>query len=168
MPKKITPQVKYALAFDPGWNTGFAIVNSKYKVISAGVIAVPRKIKGFGERVDHILTGVMRLFNTFNCMHFDAVIIESQQLWSANAVSMASASKGDLIELAQLAGILWCEGFNSTSRYPLMVTPGKWKGQLPKEIVAKRVQKYIPKLPFKDHEMDAIGMCVSYFNGWRI
>ena len=79
------------------------------------------------------------------------------------------ASAGDLCKLAMLTGHLAARVYDRFIGTQLtLVEPSKWKGQLPKNVVARRVQNLIPSIDFKslrisNHAMDAIGIGL-----WRI
>lgn len=85
------------------------------------------------------------------------IVIEFPGLWRSG-VSQASAQTGDLFKLTYLIGGIGqvsCE----TCCYPLLVSPAEWKGQLPKDIVVRRIVKHFPSLAhIKNHEADAVGM----------
>lgn len=92
------------------------------------------------------------------------VVIELPELWAGSAVSMASASKGDLFKLCLLVGGLCQIAREHTGNLPILVTPQEWKGQLPKDVVLKRVEKAFNKT-FRNHEGDAVGMGLSAQGG---
>jgi Holliday junction resolvasome RuvABC endonuclease subunit len=85
------------------------------------------------------------------------VVLEFPEIWSGNAASMQSAQRGDLFKLAYLIGGLGEIARRSGARMPVLVFPREWKGQLPKDIVIKRIE-HVMELKPKDHEADAIGM----------
>lgn len=85
------------------------------------------------------------------------VVIEFPELWSASAKSFASSSTGDLFKLTYLVG-----GFGEivrqvTMRNPLLVTPQQWKGQLPKDVVKKRIKEML-QTDYPNHTADAVGI----------
>ena len=85
-------------------------------------------------------------------------VIEYQQLWSGSAVSMASASSGDLFKLTLLTGVL-ASAANKAKAKVVLVTPGQWKGQLSKDTTRRRmVRAFGPSGVFQDHVEDAVGI----------
>jgi hypothetical protein len=89
------------------------------------------------------------------------VVLETPTLWSGSAVSHASATgkggeTGDLFKLAYLVGQLGYLSEQITGNLPILVMPHEWKGQLPKELVLKRLAAF--GITARDHEGDAIGM----------
>lgn len=84
------------------------------------------------------------------------LIIEQPELWGAYK-SVASAHSGSLLGLYLLTGALfgWAIGKNNI---PRLIPVSEWKGQLPKEIIAKRmIAKYHVTFA-TDHESDAVGL----------
>ena len=70
-------------------------------------------------------------------------------------MSQQIALSGNLTKLA------WGVGVICGALLPLKMTlveVKKWKGQLPKEIVAKRIDKRLPGLNIESHAYDAIGI----------
>lgn len=88
------------------------------------------------------------------------VVLEFPEMWGGDAKSMQSAQRGDLFKLAYLTGGLGEIARRSGARLPVLVFPREWKGQLPKDVVIKRIQNVLDVKP-KDHEADAIGMGVA-------
>ena len=89
------------------------------------------------------------------------MVFEFPELFSGNAKSQASAGRGDLFKLTYLLGGLADRAREYTGRLPILMTPQEWKGQLPKDIVIKRIEKaFGPEYAsqINDHEGDAIGM----------
>lgn len=89
------------------------------------------------------------------------VVIEFPGLWSASALSMASASSGDLFKLAFLTGVL-ATLMREIARAPvILISPQAWKGQLPKSIVQERVEKLLGE-EVPNHAADAVGMGLAW------
>ena len=88
-------------------------------------------------------------------------VIEFPCLWSGSGLSQASASRGDLFKLAYLCGSLAAMCGIRGVRVELP-SPQDWKGQLPKDVVIKRILRFFPEgTIIKDHEADAIGMGIA-------
>lgn len=88
------------------------------------------------------------------------VVIEMPSMWSGSAQSHASTVSGDLFKLAFLVGSIaqWFACHRADLQLTL-ISPQEWKGQLPKELVIKRIVKRFPNLDMiANHEADAIGM----------
>lgn len=86
------------------------------------------------------------------------VVIEYPEVWSASAKSMASATSGDLLKLASLIG---CLGLTARREADvLFITPARWKGQLSKEAVERRIKQVakLDRLYYRNHVCDAVGM----------
>ena len=87
------------------------------------------------------------------------VVFEIPQIWMSSAKSIASAGRGDLFKLTFLIGCMAHVVYQY--RYEtVMVTPGEWKGQLPKDVVKKRIKAQFGR-SFGDHEADAVGMLLA-------
>jgi len=91
------------------------------------------------------------------------VCIEAPELWTGSAKSIASAASGKLLKLAYLVGgmVHVCHQMEIECVH---LSPGDWKGQLPKEAMQKRVTRMLG-CTFKEHEYDAVGMGLSAM-GW--
>lgn len=89
------------------------------------------------------------------------VVIEMPSAWSGSAISMSSVASGDLFKLTYLVGGLGQVVIDCGCRLPVLIKPAEWKGQLPKNVVIKRIRARIPRLKPSDHEADAIGMGLS-------
>lgn len=71
------------------------------------------------------------------------------------------AESGDLCKLAMLAGMILHECMRF-SRMVELVTPGEWKGNLPKSVCAARIRRTMgrefPNYRLSNHAVDAIGI----------
>lgn len=85
------------------------------------------------------------------------IILEFPQLW-ASGKSMVATQKGDLFKLTYLIGGLGEVSRRHNVNLPVLVYPLEWKGQLPKDVVIRRIKKRFPHIKPKNHEADAIGM----------
>lgn len=146
---------------DPGLTgTGWAVFHkADFEPVSWGVIVAKGNSKEWVERVRGIGAQFKQVIQNAKAAH---VILEWQELFRSG-VSMASATKGDLFKLSVLTGALTAISWEYTGRTPELKKPMEWKGQLPKEIVEKRViQHYqnrgLPAPAIPNHAMDAVGM----------
>jgi len=98
------------------------------------------------------------LMNTINKKKY-VVVIEMPGLWGGNAVSYAASATGGLFKLAVLVGMLGNELIYDALVHP---PPMRWKGQLSKEAVRKRLVRATGrKARWPDHVEDAVGMGIS-------
>lgn len=85
------------------------------------------------------------------------VIIEWPEFWGQSGRSYAASATGDLLWNACLIGT-FIRTCNERHLYSIQLIPAaKWKGQLTKDAVAKRVQK-ITGAKFPNHACDAVGL----------
>lgn len=85
------------------------------------------------------------------------VVIEYPELWSSSGLSQGSAAKGDLFKLTYLIGGFGRIVAERTRKAPVLVSPTKWKGQLPKRVVNARIKLSLGK-KYGNHESDAVGI----------
>jgi hypothetical protein len=107
-----------------------------------------------------LLDAFTMLIRTLSPAPYHAVI-ELPNLWSGSAKSMASATSGKLFTLTALCGAYAALLWNCWHIDIQFVKPQEWKGQLPKEIVERRVLRAWPAVRGKlitDHVADAVGM----------
>ena len=94
-----------------------------------------------------------------NALRPKAVVMEFPTLWSGDMKSFTSASRGDLFKLSYLIGGLAEAAWECCPQHPKLITPQEWKGQLPKEVVIKRILREWPDLEkIPNHAADAVGM----------
>lgn len=141
---------------DPGLGgTGWATfdIEDDYRLIDSGVVRFDKNaFKDWTCKCFAIASAIDLLM-----MYVKSTVIEFPELWTS-AKSMASANRGDLFKLAFLVGAI-AEKINHTGYPVALISPADWKGQLPKDIVIKRILKEIPEMKkVRDHEADAIGM----------
>ncbi len=93
------------------------------------------------------------------------VVIEWPEFWVSSAKSHAATAQGDLFKLVYLIGgmgeVIRKRGIGN----PILVTPRKWKGQLSKGIVVKRIASRMGYINMEDHEEDAVGMGLAAQGG---
>jgi len=86
------------------------------------------------------------------------VVIEKPQLWGAYK-SVASMHSGDLLGLHLLVGALYWWAANRFESHRVYLIPvSEWKGQLPKEVTQKRMEKKYGVKFLTDDESDACGL----------
>lgn len=90
------------------------------------------------------------------------LVVETPELWAGHSISEAASRSGSLIKLTYLSGLI--AGI-VRPQYIIPVLPRQWKGQLPKDLVIKRVREAWPTLHAgddpPDHEADALGMALA-------
>lgn len=95
----------------------------------------------------------------------EIVVIESPEVWGDSGKSLASVTRGELLKLTYLVGMFAFATVIATNKNPILVTANEWKGQLPKDVVIKRIKsRYGSEFDVEDHEADAIGMGLSAQN----
>jgi hypothetical protein len=92
------------------------------------------------------------------CLKPKTVVFEMPELWSKSVKSQASAASGNLFKLVYLVGGLGHVVHMSCISLPVLVNPSVWKGQLPKDVMQRRIQRAFDLSKLGEHEADAIGM----------
>lgn len=93
------------------------------------------------------------------------VVIEMPRLFAGDAKSMASAKKGDLFKLSYLVGALALQAKQITGNVAVLVEPAEWKGQLPKDVMLRRMVRVWPALGVTSHVADACGIGLAAQGG---
>ena len=89
------------------------------------------------------------------------IIIEFPSFWTGSGKSYAAVT-GEESSLGKLYYLIGALSTAGPKAIPRLVSPEEWKGQLPKDVVIKRIKRYFPAgTVIKDHEADAIGMGLS-------
>lgn len=171
----VKPRVKELLEggivfIDPGLGgTGWAywpeINTSPKKAVGPSQWDV---IKMKGERWENCAWSIATaMAGVFSAVKPSWVVMEYPELFSGSVVSQAAVAKGDLGKLWYLCGMIGLEAGRLTGKIPVLVTPGEWKGQLPKEEVTRRViEAFGDGLDFtRDHVCDATAMGLAAQGG---
>lgn len=152
------------LSIDPGIDWGYAVWNSHgthfFKLespIKSGVLWASKTITNWHEKLDV----ACRQFDTLlkDLIHpLERVIIEEPAYFQSAGGGVA-ARRGDLVKLALVtgafAGIANCKYMAVIELVPVTT----WKGQLPKEVVIKRIREKLPKIKgVTSHAWDAVGI----------
>ena len=138
--------MKRKITIDPGiGGSGYAVWNEDWSLSKWGEI-MPIGKTDF-EKLDSI-TSVLRVIARTNKV--EDVYIEYPATMRADI-----AMSGALTKLGFGAGVLI--GSLLPRRFEL-VSVRTWKGNLPKEVVAKRVQRAFPAYTIDGHAYDAIGV----------
>ena len=154
------------LSVDPGTkNTGYAIFSSKNTLETFGVFKIGNK-KNYIERSDQIIRQFDILLSSLHFTPSIKVIMEIPQEWSSYKGQAADKS-GSIDKLIFLCGMLYSHfKFVHFFTNIYLVPPYKWKGQLPKNVVKKRLlkkykmnKKIYTKLLLSTHDaVDAVGI----------
>ena|SRR3990167_2051606 len=138
------------IAIDPGLNSmGWAywkrtvVISGTRRVVQlggqgniptrTGLLKAPRSLEltDRARWLAHALAGELRVEMTL----FEFEMVSEFPAWHGGSLGWAA---GDLQKLVFLVGVL--AGYFSQNRFT-PVTPGEWKGQLPKAVVIRRLQK---------------------------
>ena len=161
---------EYVLGIDPGFKgTGWAVVRKldgrKPVVEASGVIRPERSLRRKGLAVPYLLLALNIQYKLSLEVHRfqpTKIVIEMPALWGRNAISLASAQRGDLFQLAMLVGVFSGDLHQCCGVVPVLRTAAEWKGQLSKEAIVKRIQRALGvSTALRDHEADAVGMCLN-------
>jgi len=148
------------LTIDPGDNTGWAYWDLSLNPV-VGSFSYEKEYKKLGKTLQ-----IYSLAETFGNMIRDnlrdglrikQVVIEEVSIWEKSLTSMAAAKRGDLFKLAMVIGsyVYRCGLFNLPVK---LVKPGDWKGQLPDDAVARRVQQITGIEYANPHIYSAVGI----------
>lgn len=144
------------MAVDPGVNTGWAywehgepdIVPTNTGVIRAAIVEGDddRQYRSLFQKFSDIL------------MITDptVVIIESTGFWKNSPRSRRSAAAGSLVKLTMI-----CGGLCALSPAFRTVAPMTWKGNLPDDVLEKRILK-LTGSSYREHEREAVGLGLYY------
>ena len=142
------------ISVDPGISgTGVAVWDDD-KQVPTWVVPMKHKTK------DEYMAHFNKLFNLKVITH---CVCENATYFQGDDRGEVTLRSGKLIKLAQFIGGIQevCRANHVTVE---LVTPQKWKGQLPKRITIKKVMQHWPSVPFNpkkesdSHMFDAIAI----------
>lgn len=134
------------ITIDPGiGGTGWAIWNKNWLLKSWGIIIPKGKVEH--EKITNICLQLQ--FICYGNM-VKEVYIEYPQVFRTDI-----ALSGALTKLGFAVGMI--TGCLLPRKFELIEVT-KWKGQLPKEVVAKRIRKILPNKKIDSHAYDAVGI----------
>jgi hypothetical protein len=157
MDSKRWPDTGYILTIDPGRNTAIALWKG-IELISCLCI----RHKDLDDHKEICKTFNTMLFDVCGCtMGASFAFIEGVSIYQASLKSLTSASRGDLTRLAMMVGyyetLLLMQCVTVT-----IVPPQDWKGQLPDDVIKKRVERVLPSAKkINIHQYCAIGIGLS-------
>jgi hypothetical protein len=160
-------QVNYMLCIDVGYTgLGYAVFPYRYMTKKPEVSGVIKfnKDQSITDKCEKAKTILMLTVKPIIQDEFNSalgMVIEYPARWGGSLLSDVASKRGELIMLGYQAGYL---STMVPADHVSLVTPQEWKGQLPKDIVIKRILKIFPKLKHvNDHEADAIGMAAAVY-----
>lgn len=140
-------------AIDPSVNyLGWVVMEPGTVVASGTINASQMKAASYTERIDWVID---RLSDVVSDFIFDEIAMEQPETWGAYK-SMASSRSGSLQVLTLLTGALmyWACRAVSVENVKL-IKVSQHKGQLPKHITQKRMEKKYNCKFNTNHEADA-------------
>lgn len=166
------PGAEVMIAIDPGldgtgwalWSNDESLTDTPHIPLAVGTARAPRegelayRCSELWDKIHHQLTAertylplVWRRASTY-------VFLEIPQHFASSARGIA-AQAGAVYALAFLVGFFAAK-FQGCS--VIVFTPNEWKGQLPKEVVERRLRKKLGSsfdtLGIKTHAIDAVGI----------
>lgn len=141
------------LAIDPGLaGTGWAYFKGR-KLKQCGVITPPSSLE-WDQKIPYIVNALWDIATDYP----DKSVVCEMPQHMQSAGGQLSARAGSVIKLAMLVGAIRMQFGENVE----LVTPQRWKGQLKKRIVEKRIRSKLPKtvarLRPRSHSWDAIGI----------
>jgi Holliday junction resolvasome RuvABC endonuclease subunit len=152
--------MKNFISVDPGTRTtGWAIFKEK-NLFLFGKISSNKG--NWLENTNHIVRCLDSIYNEHFTFGLKVLYLEFPEYW-AGEQGWAARESGSIQKLSFLCGRIY-ERFLEYMKVQL-ITPSKWKGQLPKEVVQKRLKTIFSSIEKEeDHNvLDAIG--VGYYCG---
>lgn len=160
---KLTPSgarwVPNTITIDPGMNTAIAYWS--------GGINEPPTIKVFGcpvkytSRVDKVSALSDKFLAYINSCPIDVAYIEGVEFWAQSEKSNISAKLGKSILLSYIVGA-YINNLHKSGIRTFELLPREWKGQMSKEAVQCRVNRFFSGVNFgTNHAYDAVGIGLS-------
>jgi hypothetical protein len=144
------------LAVDPGLNgTGWTVFKSEHDPVFKGNGVIFEHANVDWEKRAMLIT--KKLLTIANSWEVNRVYIEYPAYFESAGGQMV-ARKGDLLKLTFLVGCI----FGHFYPVPVVLVPvHTWKGQLPKEIVKRRIKQILGETKcksLKSHDFDSTGI----------
>lgn len=137
------------ITIDPGTNgCGWAVWGSDWTLKYYGVLSSGSK--NWDIKRDEIAKKLKKIVTNYGVTKG---YIEEPQKFHGTFGNMV-ADRGDLVKLSIFVG--YVEGYLGIEMERVRVLD--WKGQLPKDVVIKRIKRLMPKTRAKSHDWDAIGI----------
>lgn len=136
------------LVIDPGINAGYSVWDKYWKLKEWGNIS--GKGKTWEAKMYDVAEQLKRIVKKYKVVK---TWIEKPRKFQG-VFGDSVANRGDLVKLSIHVGHL--SGFLGTEIEYIEIH--NWKGNLPKEVVAKRVKRLLPNVDAKSHSVDSLGM----------
>jgi hypothetical protein len=145
------------LTIDPGLGgTGWALLPQVGEPIAHGVF---KATKGhWADRATDLADALAEMLRDRCFCDDDECYMEFPELFPGSAVSYAATQQGDLFKLVYLIGKLSRVVTSFSGKEPKLILPRSWKGQLPKDVVIRRIRALWPDCKATSHDADAVGM----------
>jgi len=166
-------ETKYVISVDPGFTTfGFAVFKyndfqfSQVPTIVDSYSYTQKKgdavTDSFGSKLITTMNEFRSKIHTYRATALLLFIEEPQYMQSGKGV--AALHRGDLVHLSMAAGVFIGYLFTGLCM-PVSIKPTQWKGNLPKDVINKRIKKIIgpeesKKLSNGGHDWDAVGIAL--------
>ncbi len=139
------------LTIDPGISgTGYALWTDQWHFLHAGILEAPSNLS-WEEKAGNIAQQLDTLAWRRKAWK---IFIEYPQFMQSKG-GLVTARSGALVKLSWFVGVL--SGV-LTDKEVELVTVREWKGQLPKNLVVKRINRIMPGNHLKSHMFDAVGI----------
>ena len=133
---------------DPGLSSGWSIWDKKWNLLKFGIVS------GRGEDWREKMESVSKRLRIISRKYkATKTYIEQPRVFQGEFGSMV-ARRGDVVKLSMIVGQI-AGRVGTPVEY---VEIYDWKGNLPKDIVEKRVRRLLPGVKARSHEVDSIGM----------
>ena len=144
-----TNRITFIITIDPGLTgTGYAIWDKKWELMRYGILNPPPL--SWENKAYAIAGKISELCGTYGV---NEGAIEFPAFFQSAGGATVAAS-GALVKLTMLVGII-C---GTVDFKPILVEVRDWKGQLPKDVIIKRIKRILPNCKAKSHDWDAIGI----------
>lgn len=146
------------MTVDVGWKSAMAFWTGTLRPVTKvfGLSSYRRKAVSMEERMDEVSGKFEAIVNAYRPKE---VWIEGVRLYTSSSVSMAAGGRGDLQVLAYLAGDFRRVARSHGARASI-IDPPKWKGQLPKGALPKRIAR-ANGMEYPEHADSAVGIGLS-------
>lgn len=159
MAKSLAPHLSYANMFsiDPGLSgTGWATWNGR-TLLRVGVTYAPGDVADTVGKAEALTEKLIQEMRPSHSAFAHTYIEMPQHMTSIKGIA---AQAGSVYKLAFFVGYL-AHALNGTRVH--LVTPMEWKGQLPKDVVQRRIIRDLgvntcTRLNIRSHAWDAVGL----------
>ena len=162
----------HLISIDPGFNgTGFVYWWGKDAPFMGHVATPPRNPDKFVTSdldIGRAHWIAETCFDYIGMLRVEHVIIELPE-FQAGAGRQMGWKTGDLQKLTMLVGVLAEHAVSQLDAHVMLATPSEWKGQLPKDVVQRRLTSHfglalMRDLEIQTHAWDALGIGAWAYN----